>query len=364
MLKLCFAVVVGLMVFTAQAAADTIKLKNGDRLTGAIVQSDEKALVLKTDYAGEITVSWEAIQEIESKEPLHVFSKNGKKMVGTLASSDNKIAVTTQDVGRVELDKSEITTLRNNQQQAKEDRYLNPSWRDLWTASANYGLVFTAGNASITNTTIGVEVERDTPRDKTAMFYRQITTTDRNVSPSLKIANAKRGGVEYLYHLTPRIKLFGFANFDSDEFLQLDLRMVPGGGVGYKVLKNERALFRVYGGFAYNREVFDLTPRPTSAVPTPARTILTRTGVEGLLGEEWRYKINARTSFFEKVEYYPSLTGSGARLNTDAGITTALNKYLSWNVYLSTRYLEQPPLPGLKKNDTLLTTGIGFNFGK
>jgi hypothetical protein len=29
MLKLCFAVVVGLMVFTAKATADTIRLKNG-----------------------------------------------------------------------------------------------------------------------------------------------------------------------------------------------------------------------------------------------------------------------------------------------------------------------------------------------
>lgn len=66
MRKVCLAVVVGLLACTVQATADTLKLKNGDRLTGTIVKADEKALVIKTEYAGPITVNWDAIQEVES----------------------------------------------------------------------------------------------------------------------------------------------------------------------------------------------------------------------------------------------------------------------------------------------------------
>ena len=66
MRKVCLAVVVGLLACTVQATADTLKLKNGDCLTGTIVKADEKALVIKTEYAGPITVNWDAIQEVES----------------------------------------------------------------------------------------------------------------------------------------------------------------------------------------------------------------------------------------------------------------------------------------------------------
>lgn len=364
MLKLFFAVVVGLMVFTTQAGADTIKLKNGDRLTGAIVKSDEKALVLRTDYAGAITVKWEAIQEIESRQPLHVVSRNGQTLVGTLASIDDKIAVTAKDGGKVELSKSEITILRNAQQQAVEDRLAKPRLRDLWTGSADFGLSLSSGNAAITAINAGGDLARNTRHDRTAFFYRQISTTDRSVSPVRKLVNAKRAGAEYIYHLTSRLSALGIAYFDFDERLRLDLRATTAGGLGYRFIKNERTTFRVFGGLAYIKETFDVTPRATAAVPRPVPATLSRNGLDGLLGEEWRFRMNPRTQFFEKVEYYPSFRGVGYRLNTDSGLTVGLTQYLGLNLTLSTRYLDQPPLPGIKKSDTLLTTGIRFNFGR
>ena len=52
--------------------ADQIVLKNGDRLTGTIEKSDGKTLIIKTEFAGEVTVEWPAIQEITSTQSLHV----------------------------------------------------------------------------------------------------------------------------------------------------------------------------------------------------------------------------------------------------------------------------------------------------
>ena len=52
--------------------ADQIGLKNGDRLTGTIEKSDDKTLVIKTEFAGEVTVKWPAVQEITSTQSLHV----------------------------------------------------------------------------------------------------------------------------------------------------------------------------------------------------------------------------------------------------------------------------------------------------
>ncbi len=190
MCKVFLSVIVCLIVFAVQATADTIKLKSGDRLTGTIIKSDEKALVIKTEYADPVTVNWDAIQGVESNQELNVFSKGGQKLVGTLASSKNKIAVTTKDAGKVELARSDITTMRNSDEQAawqkEQDRYANPSVLDLWAGSADFGVAMTTGNSATTTTTAGLDLARITRRDKTTVFYRQVSATDRNVTPAKK----------------------------------------------------------------------------------------------------------------------------------------------------------------------------------
>ncbi len=100
-----------------------------------------------------------------------------------------------------------------------------------------------------------------------------------------KIASAKRAGVQYDLRLSNRSFVFGFTNFDFDEFLRLDLRFVAGGGFGYNFIKNERSTFDLFGGVAYNKETFDVTPAPTLALPKPKYTTLNRDSIEGFVGK-------------------------------------------------------------------------------
>ena len=62
--------------------ADQVTLKNGDRLTGTIEKSDAKVLVIKTEFAGEVTVLWSAVDAIASSHPLHVGLHGGQMVVG------------------------------------------------------------------------------------------------------------------------------------------------------------------------------------------------------------------------------------------------------------------------------------------
>ena len=52
-----------LMVLSTTASlalADQVTLKNGDRLTGAVLKSDAKALTLKSEFAGTVAIDWNA----------------------------------------------------------------------------------------------------------------------------------------------------------------------------------------------------------------------------------------------------------------------------------------------------------------
>src|SRR6266480_4183241 len=75
------------------ACADEITMKNGDRLTGTIVKSDSKELVLKTDYAGDITLKWDAVQQATSSAPVFVTSKSGQVLNGTVQMSGRDVQV-------------------------------------------------------------------------------------------------------------------------------------------------------------------------------------------------------------------------------------------------------------------------------
>jgi len=50
------------------AWADQITLKNGDRVTGAIVKKDGGNLTIKTDLMGVVTVAWDQVTDIKTAE--------------------------------------------------------------------------------------------------------------------------------------------------------------------------------------------------------------------------------------------------------------------------------------------------------
>src|ERR1043165_7800920 len=89
-LSVCF-----FSLFLQLALADQVVMKNGDRLTGNIEKYDDKNLLIKTDYAGELKLDWSAIQQITSSEPLNVSLSNGQTVKGNVTTTDGNIAVAT-----------------------------------------------------------------------------------------------------------------------------------------------------------------------------------------------------------------------------------------------------------------------------
>jgi len=75
--KLRVLAIAFVLLIPAALFADQIVLKNVYRLTGTIETSDDKALIIKTEFAGEVTVQWDAVREINSSQKLHVSLNNG-----------------------------------------------------------------------------------------------------------------------------------------------------------------------------------------------------------------------------------------------------------------------------------------------
>ena len=157
-----------LCVFAAAARADQVSLKNGDRLTGTIIKSDEKALLIKTEFAGEVTVKWEAISAIESDHPLHLALKDGQTIVGAVKTEDGKLEVAAKETGNVSAPVGSVVSIRNDDEQKRFDeeaeRLRHPRFIDVWTGMLDTGLSLTRGNSSTISYVLAAKAVRETSR--------------------------------------------------------------------------------------------------------------------------------------------------------------------------------------------------------
>ena len=63
------------------ALADQVVLKNGDRVTGAIVKKDAKTLTIKSDHFGVLTTAWDQVASITADKPVNVVLQDGRTLV-------------------------------------------------------------------------------------------------------------------------------------------------------------------------------------------------------------------------------------------------------------------------------------------
>ncbi|MBY0503151.1 MAG: DUF481 domain-containing protein [Bryobacteraceae bacterium] len=333
--------------------ADQIQMKNGDRVTGSIIKKDATTLTIKTVLFGTVTLPWAEVESVKADTPLSVVLPDGRTLSATLATSEGKVEVLAKS-GTQSVAPAEIVALRNAAEQRAYERLLNPTWLDLWAGNAAIGWAGTRGNARTATFTTSLGAARQTNRDKTSLYFNAIRASALLGGSNQQTAQAVRGGWGYNRNVSSRMFVNTFNDWEYDRFQNLDLRTVLGGGLGYMAWKSERGRLDLVGGAAWNREKFDPAPKPA----------FVRNSAEAYWGDDFIYRLNARTSLRQSFRMFNNLTNTGAyRVNFDVGAQTQLLKWLTWNVSASNRYLSNP-VQGRLKNDFLYTTGFGISFAR
>jgi putative salt-induced outer membrane protein len=356
---------VALLVFlglTSAAFADQITLKNGDHLSGTIVKSDGKVLVLHTEFAGDVTLQFAAITQITADKPLHVALKNGQTVVGPITTSDGKLEVTPKTGAPVETPAESVVAIRNDADQLAYEKALHPGLLEGWNGGANVGFSLTRGNSQTENLALAFTAARATKTDKLSLYTNAIYGTNQLATPSTT-ANTEAGGIRYDHNVNP--KMFGFvaADFSSNALQDLNLRSVGSVGVGYHAIKNDRTTLDLLAGGNFTDENYTQTITDTTVTPP---TITTSKLVHNFgaltLGEELTHKLGKTTVLTQKLYLYPNLTQTGEYRGTfDLGLVTKISKWLGWQNQFGDIYVSNPP-SGTRQNDVVLTTGLNLSF--
>jgi putative salt-induced outer membrane protein YdiY len=347
------------MVAIGAGFAEQVMLKNGDRLTGTVISMDGKKLVLKTTYAGEVSIDWAEVNRFSSDNlPLVVTKGDKQVMSGTVATEGANVVVTTAQ-GAQTIPRTEVATMRSPADQAAYEKSLHPGIMEGWAGGGNFGFALARGNSDTTNLALGFNAARKTSKDMWTVNAASLYSTDHKLN--VTTANSFIGLIRYDRNISKRWFVFGMFSGMYDELQQLNYRFLPAGGLGFHAIATDRTTLDLLGGFGYTRE---------SYYNGTVNNLATAT-----LGDEFVYKISKTTTFTQNLYYLPSLNQpvyvpfpgqshpSNYRVNFTAGIATKLNGWMTANVNFLDQYVSQP-VPGNTKNNVVFTTGLGFTFGK
>lgn len=344
--------------------ADQVTLKNGDHLTGTVVKSDGKTLMLHTDAAGDVTIQFGAIQEIKTDQELHVSLKGGKTAVGPVTTTDGKLEIATKTAGTVEAPKDDVTLIRNDAEQTAYDKSLHPGLAHGWTGGANVGFSIARGNSQTENLALAFNAVHPTLNDKITIYASSIYTKSDLPAPPTVSANLETGGVRYDRNLNPRTFAFVGADYQANALQSLDLRSVYGGGIGFHAIASDATTFNLLAGVNYTHETYSNGPLniPITVPITYVSYGVTNRFVALTLGEELTHKFGKNTVVTESLYFYPDLLQTSDYRGTfSLGTVTKINKWLGWQNQFGDIYVSDPPV-GARDNDLVITTGLNITF--
>ena len=323
-----------------------------------------RPLSLHTDAAGDVTIQFDAIQEIKTEQELHVSLKDGKTVVGPVTTADGKIEIATKTSGTVEAPKDDVTLMRNDAEQLAYDKSLHPGLTHGWNGGVNVGFSIARGNSQTENLALAFNAVHPTLNDKITLYASSIYTKNDLPAPGSVAANLEQGGLRYDRNLNPRLFRFGAADFMSNALQFLDLRQVYSGGFGFHAIKSDTTTLNFLGGVNYTHETYSNGPVnvPVTVPPTYQSYGQTNKFVALTLGEELNHKLGKSTVITQNFYFFPNLQDTGQyRTTFNLGTVTKIAKWLGWQNQFGDIYVSNPP-SGAKKNDLVLTTGLNVAF--
>jgi putative salt-induced outer membrane protein YdiY len=342
MQRILHAVLTGCLLLAVSAQADEVQLRNGDRLTGAIVQLTDGKLVLKSVAAGEVTIELGAVQTLGTDQPVQVVLKDGTSLSRRI-----------RPAGAGQFAMEAEATLGERVFPLTDLTAINPPAKPAvkWSGSISAGATFTSGNTSAEAINASVSVVRRSEKDRitAGADYGRGRQRDPTTGDDVTTEDWWRAVAQYDYFLSK--KLYGFVNgrYERDKIAELDRRVVLGGGAGYQWIESDRLNFSTRGGLASVYESFDNQTKSKSDISLQ-------------LGYNFDAQLNGSVKFLHDLTYFPSLEKFSDYYLTS---TTELRATLTETMFANFKAIfdyDATPAIGRGSTDVKYIFGVGVTF--
>jgi Protein of unknown function, DUF481 len=369
---------------------EELTLKNGDRLTGELLNSTGTEIKFKTELAGEVTVKWENVKELKSKRDFAVVPKDltdardsanvpqgaikiGEKgiVVSPVSTtkpetgaappeSETKPAATKETAAAKEIPTSKIASVVDDATYQKEIKK-QIGFRSGWDGHITTGtsMIYSTQNTSLYQVDTALKRSIPTvswlnPKLRTLIDFTLSAGKTTQPGTETTITNIFHLGGERDEYFSPRGYYLQVLSEDHNYSQGLVLQQKYGGGIGATLFKKKDAELDITADLHYENQQFKANP--SADVEELSLHLIAST-----LTEEYTRKWG-KLQFNEKL--LADITWNDASAFSASGTSSLrlpVYKKLAFSVSTIDNFLNNPQI-GYKKNSFQFTTGFALNL--
>ena len=246
----------------ARTKTDILYMKNGDRITCEIKGMEHGQISVKTPYTkGTLTINWEKVERIESKQLFVLETEKGNYYSGELQTNaqDNRNVDVTEAGTRTTLQQGKVVHIEQ----------LGRGFIGRMKGAVDYGFTFAKSNNQ-TQSTLHLDLNSRTEESYTTFAADSLFSTTGGVD-----TNRHTGSSSYSHRLrSANWSLTTFGSFLNSDQQQLDLRTIVGGGIERRFAYSNRKNLIGAAAIVYTREKYesiDRRPKPVQQRGSRAR---------------------------------------------------------------------------------------------
>lgn len=310
------------LALISTAGADTITMRNGDRLSGVVTTMQEGSLELKTDYAGTLNLDWAQVSEVILDEELPVrVAGGGSLKLDRLPAPEVELAA--------------VLAIAPP-----------PPPPVTWRGRLDFGYAQTGGNKDADLGTLTAFGERTKPDE---YVLSVLFDAARGTSEGEDTSNRARIQAKYDRSANAHNYRYSLAGVGYDRVRNLDLRAELGAGLGRTLMDEPGRLLTAEIGASLVRDDF--------------ADGVTESDAKLRLGETWRLRITKRSQLLQSLAVLAAANELG---DLTSEFVLALTHRLNDQLALTTKFVnayDSRPAEGTERADYTLTTQVGFAFG-
>jgi len=335
--QIALACVVLVTAFYRPLLADEVVMKNGDRLSGQVIKMENQILTVRTSYAGEIAIQWDQVASVETDSIVHVVLEDKTAIHGV---------VETTGTGELQLETKDLT--EPSRFKAGRVAAINPTPERpvKFKGRVNAGLDIKKGNTDTEAYYGDGELEARTEKNR----YTIGGEVNQEEESGTETADNWLIYSLYDHFLTQKWFFYANANFEQDDFQDLNLRTTIGVGSGYQFFESKTKNLSVRGGLAYVNEDYTIADQDNDYTA-------------GLWNVKYdQYLFDQFVQFFHHHEGLVSLedtadllirTRTGLRIPLRRGFNTTLQYNWDW---------DNAPTPGTDRVDERYLFTLGYSW--
>ena len=366
---------------------EVLILKNGDTLTGQLMNSTGTEIKFKTELAGEVTVEWQNVKELKSNREFAVVPKDVKNsrvsaMIpqGAIRIAEKEVVVTPTEqekkekppeVAKAETPHPELEVTHPKDIPTSDIAYIVDDstyqkeihrkihWHDGWDGHIDTGSTTIRATQNsylfMMNTALKRTVPTVTwldPKLRTTVdFTWSVGQTTQPGVPTTK-TNVYHADVERDEYFSRRGYYLQMMSFDHDFSQGLILQQIYGAGVGITVIKTAHREFDLTADLHYEKQRFNAT-----ANVSELNRNLFGSNLSEALTQKW-----GKISFDEKALADIAWNNASAfSASATGGVHMPIYKKLGFSINILDNFLNDPQVT-YKKNSFQVSTGFAFTL--